>query len=235
MSDSFARAYIYKNPDYTNPKYIFKYIATIINNVVENKSFKNFSCLDAGGASGAFLYYLNSKFGQKISTTLIDMDRELCRIANSNLTNTEVICGDVNNMHQIKNCEYDFVTSIGVISNFDDFKDSILEMIRVVKLGGTLIIFGQFNDYDIDAVIKYKNSGDHEYKNGYNLFSKKTLSSFLDTIKKVKEYGFEDFTLPFDIEQQEDKIRTWTFYCNGNRLLRNGLMEVSLKTLVIKC
>ena len=75
-----------------------------------------------------------------------------------------------------------------------------------------------------------------DYNRGYNLFSKKSVSAFLDAHEKVKKWKYEKFMIPFDLEKQSDPIRTWTEKDHdGQRVFRNGLqMEINLQILEIQ-
>lgn len=139
-------------------------------------------------------------------------------------------------MNMLADEKFDIVTMIGVLSIFDDFVPSLSECIRVTKRGGVIFIVTQFNEYPIDVLIRYRYSGDSgDYNRGYNLFSKESITNFLQKNDRVKRLEYEKFVLPFDLPKQPDLIRTWTeFDKAGNRIFKNGLqMEINLQILTI--
>jgi len=103
--------------------------------------------------------------------------------------------------------------------------------------GGVIIIVAQFNDYPVDAIVRWSYSGTAYWNRGLNLFSKKTLDSFLEkNARAIREWNYERFFLPFDLKKQDDPIRTWTEKDSaGQRIFKNGLnMEINLQLLSIK-
>ncbi len=191
--------------------------------------------LDIGGATGEFVHYINRTY-QNMKTTCLDAYEELVIRGKKNVPNSEFVVGDANNMI-FKDEAFDVVTMLGVIGIFDDFKPSLSECLRVAKKDGIVILHGVFNEFPIDALIRWKYSGESgPYNLGRNVFSKKTISDFLDINEKVKSYSFEKFTLPFDLHpRKDDPNRSWTeLDSSGSRILKNGLMELNEQILFIQ-
>lgn len=137
---------------------------------------------------------------------------------------------------EFRDRQFDLVTMIGVMSIFDDFKPSLGECIRVAKKGAYVFVVGVFNEFPVDALIRWRYSGEAGVWNpGHNLFSKKSVSGFLEQQAKVGGWHFEKFTLPFDLAAQAAPIRSWTeFDKDGNRVFKNGLqMELNFQILTI--
>lgn len=229
----YKRTSVYLKDIQQKPKHLFTVIGDKIKDAIGKT--QNSTLLDVGGASGDLAHYMVQRFPE-IKVWCLDADKELIAHAKEKVKNCRFIIGDANNMVQLSDTSFDFVTMLGVLSIFDDFTPSLKECIRVTKKGGTIIVVSQFNDYPVDALVKWRYSGDSgAYNKGYNLFSKKTISAYLSSHNSVQKYSFEKFILPFDLPKQKDPIRTWTEKnLFGRRIFRNGLMEVNLQLLTIK-
>jgi hypothetical protein len=75
--------------------------------------------------------------------------------------------------------------------------------------------------------IKYNLSSDYGRnvaEAGWNIFSKASVSAWLDRRKDIARYEFIDFRIGVDLEPQDDPVRSWTIAdSTGNRLITNGL------------
>ena len=87
------------------------------------------------------------------------------------------------------------------------------------------------NDYPIDVLIKYNLSEDYTSglrENGWNIFSKNTVSRFLQELildKQVESFDFHNFELKRELLERDDKVRSWTERKIDGRLqITNGLM-----------
>ena len=60
---------------------------------------------------------------------------------------------------------------------------------------------------------------------GWNIFSKETISSFINEKLGEGRHSYTHFEMPFDIQPHPtDPIRTWTFKdYNNRRLFTNGV------------
>lgn len=94
-----------------------------------------------------------------------------------------------------------------------------------------------FNQYPIDVLIKYRNSKDYNkkknYESGWNNFSRKSVSIFLKKQRRVKNFSFHKFEMPFDLKRQKDPVRSWTIKSKNKRLMINGLNIIQPQTLLI--
>lgn len=229
----YKRTDVYMGEAKPEPKHLFVKIADRIEN--HNRQNKTLNILDVGGASGDFVSYASERFpGSLISC--VDADSELVELGRKKVPNVNFLLGDANNMPEIKSSSMDVVTMIGVMTIFDDFRTSLSECLRIVSHGGLVLVAGMFNEYPVDALVKWRYSGNSgPWHQGYNLFSKKTVSAFLQDQDVVESWSFEKFVMPFDLNPQTDPIRTWTeMDCNGNRVFKNGLqMEINIQILEI--
>src|SRR5882724_3952960 len=173
-----------KNKRFTTPKENFKQIASILNLAeVGGKT----SLLDIGCATGEFLYYvrhLNENImlnGIEFSETLVNESLELLSENNINIS-----VGDANNLLAVDDNSYDFVTTIGVTSIFDDFRPSFNEMIRVAKPQSLCLNHMLLNEMDIDVIIRYLKPDYSVQESGWNKFSIKSVEQHLHNCKAVK-------------------------------------------------
>lgn len=229
----YERTEVYLEDRYEKPKYLFTVLGDKLQGLIAGKAGS--SLLDVGSASGEFAYYVKSRFPQ-LDITCLEYDRVLHERAQARVKNCRFVQGDANHMAMFAEKQFAFTTMIGVLSIFDDFQPSLHECIRVTADRGAVIIVTQFNEYPVDALIRWRYSGDQgQFNPGLNLFSKKSIAEFLRHQKRVDKWEFEKFVLPFDLPKQTDVIRTWTeFGADGNRILKNGLqMEINLHILTI--
>ena len=57
----------------------------------------------------------------------------------------------------------------------------------------------------------------------------------METHPRVAGHSFEKFVLPFDLDPQDDPIRSWTTTDGeGNRIFQNGLMNLNMQILRIR-
>jgi ubiquinone/menaquinone biosynthesis C-methylase UbiE len=206
-----------------------------VKDVLEKTAAKHGKLLDVGGASGDLAGYLFETLSPS-EQHLLEYDPELVDLAKKFYPNILPTQGTAEDMTSYENGAFDAVTMVGVMSIFDDFTLSLGECIRVANQAGVVVIVGQFNDWPLDALMKWRYSGDDgPYHQGYNLFSKKTVSSYLSKHVRVASYEFVDFQLSFDLAPSEDPVRLWTYFDkDGKRKFRNGLMDINLKILTIK-
>ena len=230
---NYSRTGVYLGDPNDKPKYMFVRIAEIIDNLMPEKHA--LSLLDVGAASGAFLRYMKECHSAWTFTGL-DFDPKLVENARQISSNINYIVGDANSMNALPTSSFDVVTMIGTHSIFDDFRISFSECLRVARPGGKVIITGLFNPYPVDALIYWRYGGkfDDAWHPGYNLFSKTSISAFLDSHLGAGGFSFVPFNFPFDLDPREDVIRSWTEKdAGGERYLRNGIMPLNFEILII--
>lgn len=80
---------------------------------------ENNSLIDIGGASGDFLKIITSRF-PNLNFTLLDHDKNLIKLAKTQLKNCNFICDNFLKIKERK--KYDIITMFGVHSCFDEPK-----------------------------------------------------------------------------------------------------------------
>ena len=216
------------------PKHLFKVLGDRIEHLGLLETSK--SLLDVGGAAGDFVHFLSTRF-TNTSLTCLDADPELIELGRSRNQNCAFVHGDAECMSVFEDGQFSVVTFIGALSIFDDYRKVLDECLRVTVAGGALLVVAQFNEYPVDALIRWRYSNDcGPYNSGYNLFSKATIGQYLREVNKVSAFDWEHFVPPFEILPVEDPIRSWTDVDGrGERILRNGLLaEINLQILTIR-
>lgn len=214
-----------KENRYEKPKKMHLDIIKMIKD--ELKSSNRIKISDYGCAAGEFEYSLIKEFPDFEITGYEYVDL-LIEKARNNVNGVEFKFGDLNDISTSEENSNDFSLSVGVLPIFDCFKNPLNNMIYWTKSKGVIFIHSLFNEYDFDVFIKYNHSKDYNKdfrETGWNIFSKKSISKFLDTNDKVLSHSFIDFNLDFSLDkQQDDYLRSWTFKNQvGSRLITNGL------------
>ena len=195
--------------------------------------------LDIGCATGALIHYLSTVF-QDFSFEGIDISEELIGIAKTKVPNVNFRVGTLHTLPETGTDLFDVVLLFGVLGIFDDSdaRDAIHRLTKLVRPGGYIYLFSQFNEFDVDVLIKHRLTNPSNYwadwESGWNIYSYRTIDNWLRD--HVTEYKFIDFEIPITLAPQENPIRTWTIeMTNGGRKLTNGLkLLVDLKFLEIK-
>ncbi len=212
-----------KEERYENTKEMFKFI---VNNSFKKEELKHkINICDFGCANGEFLFFLNKL--SKASLYGLDILPELLIKAKKFVPQANFVNGSVTNKKSFASNKFDKSYLTGVHSIFDEFETSFNNLIYWTKPGGSVIITGIFNSYPIDVYIKYKESKNYQseyYEEGWNIFSIKSISNFLNGLDKVKSYSFKKFEIKMDLEKQSDPVRSWTIKeKNNKRIITNGL------------
>ena len=181
---------------------------------------------DFGCAAGEFQYTLCKEFpnfkieGYELLPMLVDKAKFM-------VPNAVFKQGSVIDKDTCLASHSDFTTLIGVLSIFDSFETVLENLIYWTKSEGEIFVHSLFNDYDVDVNIKYNLSNEYPLEileSGWNIFSKTTVSNYLNTHSEIESYHFYDFDIDVDLFKQEDQLRSWTFKDeNGKRHVTNGL------------
>tara|TARA_Y100001960_G_scaffold333495_1_gene438963 strand:+ start:1184 stop:1897 length:714 start_codon:yes stop_codon:yes gene_type:complete len=212
-----------KEERYENTKEMFKFI--VANSFKKDELNCKINICDFGCANGEFLFYLNKL--SKASLYGLDILSELLIKAKKFVPQANFVNGSVTKKNIFNSNKFDKSFLTGVHSIFDEFETPFNNLIYWTKPGGNIIITGIFNSYPIDVYVKYKESKNYQseyYEKGWNIFSIKSISNFLNKVKKVKSYSFKKFEIGIDLEKQSDPVRSWTIKeKNNKRIITNGL------------
>tara|TARA_B100001029_G_scaffold117481_1_gene97357 strand:- start:9884 stop:10603 length:720 start_codon:yes stop_codon:yes gene_type:complete len=217
------------------PKELFKQVVKIMGFLKDN-NLKNKKLIDIGGANGAFCGYIRS-LNKDISITNSDYNSDILNNCKFFFKENKIIYkkGDANSLTEKSNF-YDYVTSFGVTSIFDEFIPSFSEMIRIAKPKGVICNSMIVNESRTDVIIKYLDPKTGEHIPGWNKFSISSISNYLSKNKHVESFDFIKHKMPFDIKKKIDPMRSYTRNINGERVLWNdGLqMEIPVYCIIIK-
>ncbi len=237
--DSF---YLHENR-YRDPKQLHLEIINYIKlTELSDKDIKISSILDAGCAAGEFAYLLKDKFSDaKISG--FDILPELINKAYEEVAGVNFFEANILDSKAASGSSFDAVTCSGVLSIFDNFQTVINNLIYWTKPGGYIFIHSLFSDYPFDVRVQYNASRDYGngvLETGWNIFSKESISVFLESAKKEKQkkkadssegrgeliesFVFHDFNIKRELKKRSDLIRSWTFRDeSGDLKITNGL------------
>ncbi len=134
---------------------------------------------------------------------------------------------------------YDVALLLGVLGIFDEeeARDALYRLIASVREGGVIYVFHQFNEFDIDVMVKHRRVDPENrwdgWGAGWNIYSYRTVGEWLQG--RCRSHRFVDFQMPFPLEPQDNPVRTWTIdLADGSRRLTNGLkLLVDLRFLEI--
>ena len=121
----------------------------------------------------------------------------------------------------------------GVHPCFDEPEKSLRKLIKIPNSKWRILIFGIFNNYDLDALIYYKRSEDENYNRGYNYFSIKSMAKFIENFREIIKFSFNSFLPNNSIKKSDDKLRSWSEESDKRKILKNGFMDIKLYFLTI--
>ncbi len=212
----------------THPKEYFKLVCKEMKNDwpdIESKKI-----LDIGCATGEFLSYLKTEIPDA-SLYGLDVMPELLGKVDKQI---ETYCADISNPKTLPNKKFDICTMMGVLSIFDNHEsilDHVLHFFDEQKI--CLYLFGFYNPYDWDVLIKARNSGTTPsleknigtWEAGWNYPSKKSILKYCESKNLVCE--FIPFKVDFTIEEhKDDPLRSWTIGNGDDLLVVNGLQLI---------
>tara|TARA_B100000787_G_scaffold50338_1_gene36252 strand:+ start:3215 stop:4000 length:786 start_codon:yes stop_codon:yes gene_type:complete len=226
-----------KENRYENTKEMFKFI---FKNAFPKKNYhktKNENILDMGCAAGEFIYYLKKKLKEPNSIIGADVRVDLLKKASQNISGVTFVKKSATNKKSFEKKKFDKIFMIGVHPIFDSFEKCFSNLIEWTKKGGEVYICDLFNIYPVDVILRYKlskNYNSQTYEAGWNIFSKESVSQFLKKNKRVKNFSFTQFYMPFDLDiNKKDTIRSWTFKNEQKkRIMTNGLSIIQNQILL---
>ena len=216
---------LYLNEDRREqPKEYFKFIMENAKDYLD--SLNKPKILDIGCATGDFLYYANQLYPEAIKYGMDVMDELLDR-ARLNVADANFIKGNIETGEYELNEKFDALFMSGVHGIFDEIEPVLLNVLKLLKDGGRAYVFGVFNPEPLDVIIRSRQSGEKgNWEKGWNLFSKKTVGEYLETMNAIHE--FKEFKIGIEIEKNKgDCLRSWTINLeNGEKMIVNGLQLV---------
>ncbi|MDQ7248810.1 class I SAM-dependent methyltransferase [Dongia sedimenti] len=214
---------------YDKPKEIFKFMANCIEQGGRVPPEGAVVC-DVGCAAGELAYYLRMIWPQA-RVVGYDLLPELVERARSVVQGAEFNVGSALDPDLMPEAFADVIFMSGVLSIFDEYKTALDNVVSWLKPGGRAIVFGIFNPEPVDVIIRSRASDagqDAPWETGWNVFSTRSISGFLERHPARPESVFHRFSLPIDLPQNpDDPLRSWTIpLADGNRMIVNGLCLV---------
>jgi hypothetical protein len=195
-----------------NPKEYFKLAASLI---LEHRQAGNLDCLrllDVGCAAGDFLktlYQLSAVYQEDVIAGS-DVIVELLNEARRRLPPVQFFEHDIGSQPLSKiAAQYDIVTMLGVHSIFDSL-DWIENIVSGLSSGGIAIVYGIFNPYPYDVIVRVKPACAPECgQPGWNVHSRESIFEYC--ANKSINARFIDWEPDIDIAiQPVDQLRSWT-------------------------
>lgn len=219
---------------YKEPKENFKFILKDALGFAETMPK---TILDVGCAAGEFSYFLKSQL-PNAQITGMDVVPELVAKARREVSGAEFKTGSVLDP-AAEERTFDMVFLIGVHSIFDDIQPIIANLLQWCNPGGTVVIFGLINSYDLDVYLKVDRlkQKDVVLETGWNFFSRATFDRILTEHAQALDWKFADFEIDIDLPPNEnDPLRSWTVAkADGARMIVNGMGLVhDLKNLCVR-
>ena len=206
---------IYLNEDRRHePKEVFKRLAEFI----EADGYDGgTSMIDVGCATGELLYYLGERFprsdlaGMDILPSLIERARELIPTGTFHV-------GSVTDAGAIPEASFDVVTCIGVIGAIDEPEAMLETLLRGLRDGGALYLFGPFTACAVDVMVRYRLADEpgKPWETGRNTYSMASIERFAKAVKPGISVEWRPFRMPFAIARRDDPMRTWTIATDDN-------------------
>ena len=211
----------YKKEDhFSNPKEYFKKGGGILLKEFEKSNLNIIDFIDIGCAAGDFLRYVSSVSDQrfKINYFGTDVMSELLieakkRFSKGNFKYAD-LSNETENVSNIFKRKFDFISMFGVHMIFDElfWLDNI---INSLKDGGKAIIYGLFNPYPYDLVMRVKKSNDSHYEPGWNVHSKQTIIEHCNL--RGLSCDFKDFEPDIALDRDSnDDLRAWNILLEKN-------------------
>ena len=227
--------YLYENR-YDEPKKLFQEMSRLAKESLSKPLAHPIRILDVGCAAGEFAYYLRTEFPEA-KITAFDLRQDLVDKAKANVDDVEFFVANIFNHYAVQPESFDLIFCSGVLSIFDDFRPIIDNLMSWKSSTGVVVLHGLFNNYPVDVNIKYKlaeNYESTELEAGWNIFSKASVSTYLNNSKFDLKYFFKDFRIDLELPKKEDILRSWTFRNESNGLeLTNGLSVIQPHSILV--
>lgn len=181
---------------------------------------------DVGCAAGAFPDFLLGEFPEDLVVGLELLPQLVAKALLRN-PDLEIKIGSVLDSEVFKADSFDVITVLGVMSIFDNVEDALVNLAKWIKPGGTLLLHGMFNPFEIDVFVRYRDLSIHpkgHLEAGWNIVSQKTCTEFLEKLG-AKTVVFDEFKLDVEIPRRtHDPVRSWTEeLASGETQIVNGL------------
>ena len=227
MEKTINRNYYPKdNKTYLSKDIKIKEYFKIIGNTLKKKfKNKNFTLLDAGCASGDFLYYLNTILN--LNGFGIDFSKKLIELAKKKNPEFLFKVKDLKKNLNLK--KFNVCSCLGTLSAFDDPFKIINKLVKLTTNNGKIIIFDLINEDDVNVKVRYQNNfiNNTNWLSAFNTFSKKKWVTELKKNKSIKKIFFKKFNIQINIVKDKKKpMNTWTVNLNNKKEIMVGTGQI---------
>ena len=212
--------YIKNNKTYLNKKIFIKEYFKKIEKIIPNKN--RLELIDIACASGDFIYYLN-KTKKNIVLSGLDYSPKLLKLAKKKINTARFFNRNLKNKINL-NKKFDFVTCLGTMTAFDDWKIPVKNLFKLCKKNGVIILYDPINIYNIDTILRYKK--DKKWLSGFNLFSKETITKYFKKINQKCKIKFIEFTLKTNLKKEKNKMKAWTTKIDNKKRVMVGTSQI---------
>ena len=163
---------------------------------------KNFSLVDLGSASGHFINFIDQKKKNKKNTFLgIEKQKYLLDLSVNSNPNIRFIKKDFSKKSFKLDKKFDYVTCLGTINLFNNIERILLNIFKLSKKNGKILIYDIFNNKPINVRTSFNIEGDHQWHNCQNYYSKQHV---IDICKKINPLANLRF---YDVSFQNLKVK----------------------------
>ncbi len=196
-------------------KEYYKFIISKVSEDLNNKDI-----LDVGCSTGDFLKYIKTKY-PKSNLNGIEINKNLFKVLSKKKFVNKAYNQSILKKKYIG--KYDYIFLSGVHSIFDDLLPLLKRLKSLKKTKNSKIfIFGIWNPYDVDVIVRLKKTNSKILEEGWNVFS---LSTLKRSVKKIK-LTCQEFRFRLKIRilrDKKDPFRSWSYLFNKNKnIIING-------------
>lgn len=208
-----------KESRYKNTKDSFKFLIKILKSKIKKQ--KRYSLLDVGCANGELINNLEKNF-KNFDFTGLDIRKDLLKKAKRHVDpNVKFLNLDISKKQNLKK-KYDLIVCAGVLAIFDNYEVILSNLSKLLKKKGEIYLFGNFNIYDFNVFIKYKDlhKNQNKFQSGWNIWSLLSIRKFFKR-KKIQTYRF--YINKKIYPKKGDLIRCWTVKIKNKNYFTNAL------------
>lgn len=185
----------------------------------------HFSLLEIGCARGDFLS-LVTRLYPHASVTGIDIRDDLVQRAQLDFPHITFRSANLFSLPPDL-AGFDCACMLTIHSLFDEIEPALLALLRTVKKGGRVFVFGLFNPAPLDVLVKVRLPGETDhFESGWNIHSEAAVAAFLQA--QGYTFSFARYT-PAREKQSDDEgnFSSWTQQlADGSLQLINGLQLI---------
>lgn len=172
--------------------------------------------LDVGCATGDFLKFISEHMKELKKLEGMDILESFLKKAQENIPQGKFHKADIFDPDFNFPYKYDWVICAGVLNYTHNWKQLLMNLMKLCSDQGVIHIFAAYNEEPVDVEVKFKRSkiedSEWEFRNSPSLYS---IDNYLDSLK-IK-HDWVDFVMTHEIPKRiDDPMRSWTEPFRGN-------------------